>query len=57
MDTMLTDGDEFLTEVQAWLAQAQEYTRQHYNAHHRDLEFKGDWVWLQLLNHPTHSGA
>jgi hypothetical protein len=27
-----------------------------YDAHHRDMEFKeGDWVWLRLINQPTHS--
>jgi hypothetical protein len=47
VDAMLNDRAEFLTEVQTRLTQAQDYARQHYNAQHRDLEFKeGDWVWL-----------
>jgi hypothetical protein len=56
VDTMLADRSEFLAEVRTRLTQAQDYARKQYNAHHRDLEFQvGDWVWLRLLNSPTHS--
>jgi hypothetical protein len=56
VDEMLADRDEFLKEVHTRLTQAQEYARKHYDAHHRDLEFsEGDWVWLRLLNRPTHT--
>jgi hypothetical protein len=56
VDTMLSKHDEFLREVQTRLTQAQEYARQYYDTHHRDLEFQqGAWVWLRLLNRPTHS--
>jgi hypothetical protein len=40
MDEMLAAREEFLTEVRTRLLQAQDYARKHYNAHHRDLEFK-----------------
>jgi hypothetical protein len=53
---MLADRDEFLLEVCTRLTQAQDYARRYYDAHHRALEFQqGDWVWLRLLNKPTHS--
>jgi hypothetical protein len=56
VDNMLADREEFLSEVRTRLEQAQAYARQHYNKHHRDLEFtEGDWVWLRLLNRPSHS--
>jgi hypothetical protein len=56
MDEMLADRDEFLSEVRTRLTQAQEYARKQYDAHHRDLEFtEGYWVWLRLLNRPTHT--
>jgi hypothetical protein len=40
VDEMLAAREEFLTEVCTRLLQAQDYARKHYNAHHRDLEFK-----------------
>jgi hypothetical protein len=56
VDSMLADRDEFLLEVRTRLTQAQDYARRYYDAHHRALEFQqGDWVWLRLLNKPTHS--
>jgi hypothetical protein len=56
VDAMLADRDEFLNEIRTRLTQAQDYARQHYDAHHRDLEFMpGDWVWLHMLNRPTQS--
>jgi hypothetical protein len=56
VDVMLAERDEFLSEIKTRLTQAQEYARRHYDAHHRDLEFTpGDWVWLRMLNRPTHS--
>jgi hypothetical protein len=56
VDTMLAERDEFLIEVRTRLTQAQEYARRYYDSHHRDLEFQeGAWVWLRLLNRPTHS--
>lgn len=49
IDTMLANRDEFLLEVHTRLTQAQEYARQHYNAHHRDLKvLVSDWVRLRL---------
>jgi hypothetical protein len=51
VDALLADREEFLNAVRTRLTQAQEYARKHYDAHHRDLEFKeGDWV-----NWPTHN--
>jgi hypothetical protein len=56
VDAMLADRDEFLNEVRTRLTQAQDYARRYYDAQHHDLEFKtGDWVWLRILHHPTHS--
>jgi hypothetical protein len=56
VDSMLADRDEFLLEVRTRLTQAQDYARRYYDGHHRALEFQqGDWVWLRLLNKPTHS--
>jgi hypothetical protein len=56
VDGLLAEREEFLTEVRTRLTQAQEYARKYYDAHHRDLKFQeGDWVWLRLLNRPTHS--
>jgi hypothetical protein len=53
---MLADRAEFLNEVKARLSQAQEYARRYYDAHHRAMEFKeGDWLWLRMLNMPTHA--
>jgi hypothetical protein len=54
VDSMLTDRDAFLAEVQTKLLQAQEYARRYYDAHHRPLEFAvGDWVWVWMLYRPT----
>lgn len=56
VDTMLTDRDQFLTEVRSRLIQAQEYGRRQYDAHHRSVEFQvGDWVWLRILHRPMQS--
>ncbi|KAJ1265259.1 hypothetical protein BS78_08G064800 [Paspalum vaginatum] len=51
VDDLLRERDVFITEVRDRLLQAQEYTKCHYDSHHRALEFAvGDWVWLRLLH-------
>jgi hypothetical protein len=45
VDALLKDHDAFLANVRDRLLQAQEYTKKHYDGHHRDLEFAvDDWV-------------
>jgi hypothetical protein len=39
MDVLLQDRDEFLADVRERLLQAQAYSKKHYDAHHRALEF------------------
>lgn len=47
VDALLKDRDAFLANIRDRLLQAQEYTKKHYDGHHRDLEFAmGDWVWM-----------
>jgi hypothetical protein len=56
LDSMLSERDEIFIEVRTRLTQGQEYGRRYYDTHHRGLEFQeGAWVWLRLLNRPTHS--
>jgi hypothetical protein len=52
----LTERDEFLVEIRARLAQAQQYHKLHYDQKHREVEFQvGHWVWLRLISHPLAS--
>jgi hypothetical protein len=56
VDVLLQDRDEFLADVRERLLQAQVYSKKHYDARHRALEFAvGDWVWLRLLHRPAQS--
>lgn len=58
VDSLLRDHDAFLAEVRERLLQVQKYVKRHYDEHQYELEFTmGDWVWLRLLHHTTHSFA
>lgn len=52
VDRQLMERDVFLAEIREGLLHAQKVMKQHYDEHHRHLEFAvGDWVWLRLHQH------
>jgi hypothetical protein len=48
VDKQLVARDEFLAEIKERLLHAQAVIKGNYDAHHRQVEFQGDWVWLRL---------
>jgi hypothetical protein len=48
VDKQLVARDEFLAEIKERLLHAQAVMKGNYDAHHRQVEFQGDWVWLRL---------